>query len=86
MFEMKYKQANEIQVAKQLAPEVIRAGHFVALLHLIGEYPSGLWCGDVSLLPPDVSSHPLAGPGLAWWSMDRAREGISREPLRRSRR
>ena len=33
-----------------------------------------------------VSSHPLAGPGLAWWSMDRAREGISREPLRRSRR
>ena len=38
------------------------------------------------IVSSDVSSHPLVGPGLAWWRMDCAREGISRELLRRSRR
>ena len=38
-------------VAKPLAPEEIRPGEFVALLHEICELPSFLWCNDSAVLP-----------------------------------
>ena len=38
-------------LARALAPEEIRQGDFVTLLHVIAELPSFLWCGDAWTLP-----------------------------------
>jgi hypothetical protein len=38
-------------LAKALAPEEIRPGDFVAVLHVVYELPSFLWCVDASTLP-----------------------------------
>lgn len=38
-----------IALAKPLAPEEIRAGDYVTLLHEVCELPSFLWCGDAML-------------------------------------
>jgi hypothetical protein len=38
-------------LAKSLAPEEIRPGDFVAILHVVCELPSFLWCADASTLP-----------------------------------
>ena len=40
-------------VAKALAPEDIRPGDLVTLLHVIREMPSYFWFADASLLPVD---------------------------------
>jgi hypothetical protein len=37
----------ELTTAKVLAPEDVRAGDYVALLHVIQEIPSFLWCGEI---------------------------------------
>ncbi|HUE14687.1 MAG TPA: hypothetical protein VMR25_11025 [Planctomycetaceae bacterium] len=39
--------------AKVLAPEDVRAGDYVALLHVVREIPSFLWCGEISTIRPD---------------------------------
>ena len=46
--------AQSVYIAKPLAPEDIRAGDYVAPLHVIYEIPSFLWCGDSASLPPHV--------------------------------
>jgi hypothetical protein len=38
-------------LAKALAPEDICAGDFVAILHVVAELPSFLWCADPSTWP-----------------------------------
>jgi hypothetical protein len=38
-------------LAKSLAPEEIRPGDFVAVLHVTCELPSFLWCADALTLP-----------------------------------
>ena len=38
-------------LAKALAPEDVRPGDFVALLHVIAELPSFLWCTETWALP-----------------------------------
>jgi hypothetical protein len=38
-------------LAKALAPEEIRQGDFVTMLHVVAELPSFLWCADASTLP-----------------------------------
>jgi len=40
-------------LAKALAPEEIRPGDFVAVLHEIAELPSFYWCADAALHPRD---------------------------------
>jgi hypothetical protein len=40
-------------LARALAPEDVRPGDYVALLHEICDYPSFYWCADSTLLPPD---------------------------------
>ena len=40
-------------LAKALAPEEIRPGEFVSMLHEIVELPSFLWTADASVLPVD---------------------------------
>lgn len=40
-------------LAKSLAPEEVRRGQFVAILHVIDELPSFLWDADATLLPYD---------------------------------
>lgn len=41
------------KMAKVLAPEDVRAGDYVAVLHTVCELPSFLWCGDSSTVRPD---------------------------------
>jgi hypothetical protein len=43
--------ASASTLAKALAPEEIRAGDFVAVLHEIVEWPSWFWCDDATLGP-----------------------------------
>jgi hypothetical protein len=38
--------STDLTTAKVLAPEDVRAGDYVALLHVIQEIPSFLWCGE----------------------------------------
>jgi hypothetical protein len=40
-------------MAKVLAPEDVRAGDYVAILQVVYEMPSYLWCGDTSTVPID---------------------------------
>jgi hypothetical protein len=40
-------------LAKPLAPEEIRERDFVAILYVVAELPSFLWCADTSMLPAD---------------------------------
>jgi hypothetical protein len=40
-------------LAKMLAPEDVRAGDYVTLLHVTYQVPSWFWCADSTLLPPD---------------------------------
>jgi hypothetical protein len=42
-----------LSVAKPLAPEEVRPGTFVAVLHEIIEWPSFFWCCDALVLAPD---------------------------------
>ena len=44
---------NVCTLAKALAPEDVRPGDFVALLHVTAELPSFLWCTDAWSLPAD---------------------------------
>ena len=48
--------AASIGLAKTLAPEDIRPGDFVALLHEVAELPSFFWCGDA---PLESSEQPI---------------------------
>lgn len=41
------------KVAKVLAPEDVRAGDYVAVLHVVCELPSFLWCSDSSTVRLD---------------------------------
>jgi hypothetical protein len=41
------------KTAKVLAPEDVRAGDYVALLHVVHEVPSFLWRGEFSANRPD---------------------------------
>jgi hypothetical protein len=45
--------ASASTLAKALAPEEIRAGDFMAVLHEIYELPSYMWCADAALLQRD---------------------------------
>ena len=40
-------------MAKVLAPEDVRAGDYVAVLHVVYELPSFLWCGDAGTVRLD---------------------------------
>jgi hypothetical protein len=40
-------------LAKALAPEEVRRGEFVTLLHEYAEVPTFFWCCDNTLLPPE---------------------------------
>jgi len=40
------------ELAKTLAAEDIRRGDIVAILDVVYEYPSFLWCNDAQVLPP----------------------------------
>ena len=40
-------------LARALAPEELRAGEFVAVLHAVSEWPSWFWDGDAALLPAE---------------------------------
>lgn len=42
-----------LTVAKPLAPEEIRVGDFVVVLHQLVELPSFCWCHDATVLAPD---------------------------------
>jgi hypothetical protein len=42
-------QHSEGSLAKPLAPEEIRVGDYVSLLHVFYDLPSFLWCGDSAL-------------------------------------
>jgi hypothetical protein len=52
---VKSKQAKEVaqrsegSLAKPLAPEEIRVGDYVSLLHVFYDVPSFFWCGDSAL-------------------------------------
>ena len=41
------------KMAKVLAPEDLRVGDYVALLHVVREMPSFWWCGGVATIQPD---------------------------------
>jgi hypothetical protein len=43
----------ESKMAKVLAPEDVRVGDYVAILHVVYELPSYLWCGHSSSVPID---------------------------------
>jgi hypothetical protein len=45
--------AADSKTAKVLAPEDVRAGDYVALLHVVREMPSFWWCGGIGTIPPD---------------------------------
>jgi hypothetical protein len=45
----KTSQRSEGSLAKPLAPEEIRVGEYVSLLHVFYDLPSFLWCGDSAL-------------------------------------
>lgn len=45
--------ANDLTTAKVLAPEDVRAGDYVTLLHVIHELPSFWWCGEIGTIRPD---------------------------------
>ena len=43
----------ESTLAKVLAPEDVRIGDYVALLHVVCELPSFWWCDGISAMRPD---------------------------------
>ncbi|HEV8004320.1 MAG TPA: hypothetical protein VGP63_30935 [Planctomycetaceae bacterium] len=43
----------DLTTAKVLAPEDVRAGDYVALLHVVFELPSFLWCSGIGTIRPD---------------------------------
>ena len=45
--------AKDLTTAKVLAPEDVRAGDYVTLLHVVYELPSFFWCGGVGTIRPD---------------------------------
>jgi hypothetical protein len=45
--------AKELTTAKVLAPEDVRAGDYVALLHVVHEIPSFWWCGEMGTIRAD---------------------------------
>lgn len=57
--QIEHNQSNErsapsqCAVAKSLAPEEIHRGDYVAVLHVVCELPSFLWCADAATLPPN---------------------------------
>ena len=44
---------SELGLSASVAPEDLRCGDFVAVLSVIHEYPSFLWCCDSAMLPRD---------------------------------
>jgi hypothetical protein len=42
-----------VTLAKSLAPEEIRAGDYVTLLHVVCEMPALVWCDDIALTGRD---------------------------------
>ena len=44
---------DDAELAKTVAAEDIRRGDVVAILDMVHEYPSFLWCNDSHVLPPD---------------------------------
>ena len=42
-----------VTLAKSLAPEDVRAGDYVTVLHVVHELPSMIWCSDMSLIERD---------------------------------
>lgn len=44
---------DQSRLARSLAPEEVRAGMIVAVLHEIVEWPSWFWDSDAALLPAD---------------------------------
>jgi hypothetical protein len=44
----------ESKMAKVLAPEDLRVGDYVALLHVVREMPSFWWCGGVATVQPEL--------------------------------
>ncbi len=49
--------AHDSELAKTLAPEDIRRRDIVAILDVVHEYPSFLWCNDAQVLPPQEPVH-----------------------------
>jgi hypothetical protein len=45
--------STDLKTAKVLAPEDVRAGDYVALLHVVHEIPSFWWCGDMGTIRAD---------------------------------
>ena len=43
----------DLTTAKVLAPEDVRAGDYVALLHVVHEVPSFWWCSEIGTIRPD---------------------------------
>jgi hypothetical protein len=46
-------QSAESQIAKVLAPEDLRVGDYVALLHVVREVPSFWWCDGIRAIGPN---------------------------------
>jgi hypothetical protein len=59
----KAKPAPQASLAKPLAPEDVRTGDFVAVLHVVYELPSFLWFPDAALLPPEEPVRVTFLPG-----------------------
>ena len=45
--------ATDVSLAKVLAPEDVRVGDYVALLHVVCEIPTFCWYDDAPMLPRD---------------------------------
>jgi hypothetical protein len=45
--------SGDSKMAKFLAPEDVRAGDYVALLHVVHEIPSFFWCHGMGSIRPD---------------------------------
>ena len=48
-----HQAADEATLAHRLAPEEIRPGDYVAVLHDVIEFPTWYWCDEASLTPRD---------------------------------
>ena len=59
----------DCSLASRLAAEEVRAGDLVSVLWQSWDFPSFLWCGDASVMPPEEMVHvraksPLGGVPL----------------------
>jgi len=45
--------STDLKTAKALAPEDVRTGDYVALLHVVREIPSFWWCGEMGPIRAD---------------------------------